>query len=246
MREMKPPRLVLTKDLEERNVQYMTLSHRWGPVELMSSTTSENLEKRFSAIVSLPHTFYQATLVSMKLKVSYLWIDSLCIIQDDTDDKEREIAMMADIYSNSFLNIVASTASNPTEGCYKPETLEKVGGYLLQMPEQDGGLPRRVLLYRAGREYEELLAGEESGTLDQRGWLAQERHLPGRAVILTPRHLIWECRTVKAVRDYPSQDFIFGSPSEANPSEVFPKPFITPSQTMALGKLSTKRSTTPG
>jgi hypothetical protein len=51
-------RLVLTKDLEERSVRYMTLSHRWGPVELMSSTTSENLEKRLSAIDSLSLTFY--------------------------------------------------------------------------------------------------------------------------------------------------------------------------------------------
>jgi hypothetical protein len=173
----------------------------------------------------------------MKLQVSYLWIDSLCIIQDDTDDKEREIAMMVDVYSNLFCNIVVSTASNPTEGCNKPETLERVGGYLLKMPKQDDGLPRRVLLYRAGREHEEFSAGKESGTLGQRGWLVQERHLPERAVILTPRHLIWECRTVKAVRDYPSQDLIFGSPSEANPSEVFPKPFITPSQAMAFGEV---------
>jgi hypothetical protein len=47
----------------------------------------------------------------------YLWIDSLCICQDDSEDWERESANMAAVYSNSYLTIAATNAKNNAVGC---------------------------------------------------------------------------------------------------------------------------------
>lgn len=231
------PKLVLTDGLEERNAKYITLSHRWGPLELMASTTRSNVQARLSGIESLPFTFQQAASIAKKLNIPYLWIDSFCIIQDDADDKDREITMMASIYSNSFCNIVASAASDPTQGCYNPARLDNVATYPLKLPTQDDGLSRTVLIRRADRTYEELSTGLESGTLGERGWLVQEHQLPERAVVFTPRCMIWECRTLRAVRDYPDPQRVFASAAEANTTEIFPKPRDISTQALKFGQV---------
>ena len=61
---------------------------------------------------------YQDTvLISHELGVEYLWIDSLCIIQDDRNDWEIESAKMADVYSHAYLTIAATGSSTSSGGC---------------------------------------------------------------------------------------------------------------------------------
>ena len=80
------------KDRLTRRVDYITLSYRWGPGGHDAKTTNENLEDRMKgfAVSSLPRTLRDAVLVTRKLGVRYLWIDALCIIQEDERDWQQE------------------------------------------------------------------------------------------------------------------------------------------------------------
>lgn len=109
-------RLVETRD---REGTYITLSHCWGGHQPLTTTKSTKRD-RLDGIewASLPKTFQDAVTITRRLQVQYIWIDSLCIIQDDGDDWEVEAANMGAIYEASLLTISASTASNPDHGIF--------------------------------------------------------------------------------------------------------------------------------
>lgn len=104
------------KHLAER---YVCLSHCWGKGELFR-TLKANFDKHHNDIPwdKIPKTFRDAISVTRRLGLKYLWIDSLCITQDDGDDWRREGSKMDFIYSKSFLTIAATKAAGPTEGCF--------------------------------------------------------------------------------------------------------------------------------
>ena len=66
--------------------------------------------KQTIAYEALPATIQHAINITRDLKVSCLWVDSLCIVQDSTKDWRRERAVMGDKYSESYYNIGASGA----------------------------------------------------------------------------------------------------------------------------------------
>jgi hypothetical protein len=69
---------------------------------------------------SLPKTFQNAITVTRMLGIRYLWIDSLCIIQDDVKDWEEQSAITGGIYSQSYLIIAASASKDSSGGCFLP------------------------------------------------------------------------------------------------------------------------------
>jgi hypothetical protein len=99
---------------------YMTLSHCWGPAHFIT-TTEATIERRIAGIplADLPQTFKDAVSLTRNLKIRYLWIDSLCIKQRDKDDWEHEAGKMRSVYSQSFLNIAATSSAEGSGGCFK-------------------------------------------------------------------------------------------------------------------------------
>src|SRR6202012_6120807 len=84
---------------------YLTLSHRWGSPhsqhrKLITKTTNIEQYRRGIELDSFPFTFRHALEITRALGIRYIWIDSLCILQDDKQDWERESARMGDIYSH--------------------------------------------------------------------------------------------------------------------------------------------------
>jgi len=67
----------------------------------------------------LPKSFRDAIQITRRLGYEYIWIDSLCIIQDDPADWERESAKMAEIYENAVLTIAVSDAVDSLRGCFR-------------------------------------------------------------------------------------------------------------------------------
>jgi hypothetical protein len=65
---------------------------------------------------SIPKTFRDAIEIARFCEFEYIWINSLCIIQDSKEDWEIESAVMGQVYKNSFCNISASSAINSTKG----------------------------------------------------------------------------------------------------------------------------------
>jgi hypothetical protein len=105
------PRVIETKDLSTTDTPYAALSHMWGDVENAAplqtmkfnyDTVKQNVSNR-----KLPQNFADAVEVCRKLSIQYIWIDSLCIIQDDQGDWAQEAKMMHKVYRNAEVTIVA-------------------------------------------------------------------------------------------------------------------------------------------
>jgi hypothetical protein len=96
--------------------KYTALSYVWGTNELFT-TQKTNIHKLLStgglAKVGLCQTIQDAIAIIRGPGLSFLWVDTLCIIQDDTDHKMDQTKRMAAIYGQSYLTIVALTG---TEG----------------------------------------------------------------------------------------------------------------------------------
>jgi hypothetical protein len=97
--------------------KYIALSHCWGGFTGCQSTTA-NLAERLQGIEygNLPQTFKDTVYCALQLDIPHIWIDSLCIIQDDVKDWERESAKMSHIYSSAYLMIAAASAVADDKG----------------------------------------------------------------------------------------------------------------------------------
>ncbi|KAK3490000.1 HET-domain-containing protein [Neurospora crassa] len=101
--------------------RHMTLSHCWGdsvPARLLLDNYASRL-KGF-ALDELPRTFQDAVRLTQRLNVQFLWIDSLCIIQDSPDDWATESAKMRFVYQNTYLNLAAAVSPNSSAGFFFP------------------------------------------------------------------------------------------------------------------------------
>jgi hypothetical protein len=107
----------LVDNLPERNIKWAALSYVWGE-DQVAKTTSSSLSamKTSISVETLPQTLKDALVVCRKLSLEYLWVDCLCIVQDDRDDLTRELANMPKIYQQAWVTISASTAHSTSEG----------------------------------------------------------------------------------------------------------------------------------
>ncbi|KAF2651080.1 HET-domain-containing protein, partial [Lophiostoma macrostomum CBS 122681] len=145
---------------------YMCLSHCWGKKPFIQ-TTKSNVASFQSGIPwnLLPRTFRDAINLAHRIGVTYIWIDSLCIIQDDEDDWRKEGSQMADIYRGSFLTIAATKAFDSSQGLYTDTTCHR----------------------SVSMNYNKL------SPLLSRAWVFQERILSRRLVHFASTELWWEC-----------------------------------------------------
>ncbi|KAH9242533.1 hypothetical protein K456DRAFT_1905694 [Colletotrichum gloeosporioides 23] len=120
------PRLVVTSDYPPlrskiESHHYIALSYCWGPPEKalqQLKTEILTLKNRLHQIpfTEFPKAHQDAIKLCRALSVRYIWIDSLCIIQDDTDDWEREAAQMGNVYANAYLTVCAAQGDSCLDG----------------------------------------------------------------------------------------------------------------------------------
>ncbi|KAF7512264.1 hypothetical protein GJ744_001832 [Endocarpon pusillum] len=177
----------------EQETKYTTLSYCWGKSRYFSTTKATLEEKKCQiTIQELPKTYRDAILLTRELGIRYLWIDSLCICQDDTDDWERESAKMSSIYSDAFLTIGADRAANSSEGFLglRPSREYVEFEYIC------GSLRGTVMafnlpLIEEARPAVLLAFGDEP--LSKRAWAFQERVLPRRILHYGTEQMFFEC-----------------------------------------------------
>lgn len=189
-------RIVSTESLLP-DTEYLTLSHRWGnpPGLVLSQETALDLADDMS-----PHllkcadatVFQHAIHVTRSLGFRYIWIDALCIVQDDELEKRAEIMRMDDIYFNSKLNISAAEADHSRGLIFDRRHLSTNPCMAtVKVP----GSHKDISMYVFGEYFAPTLWGKP---LDKRGWVFQERSVSPRIVRFTKDQVFWECWSLTA------------------------------------------------
>jgi Heterokaryon incompatibility protein (HET) len=136
-------------------------------------------------------------LVTFVLGIEFIWIDSMCIIQDNNYDKEVQIAQMPRIYNSAILTISAVGMSSVHDPLFR--TLRKPIGYaksIFKLPAC--GAPNSIdcAILAPSHELEVTSMEEDNATeaLDQRAWTFQESLLSRRLLKFTSSTMRWECR----------------------------------------------------
>lgn len=105
-----------------KDFRYISLSHCWGGRHALETTKATFKDRKHGiAWSSLSNTFKETVLLTKALGVDYVWIDSICIIQDDLESWARGAASMAEIYRNAYLTIGATSAENGDRGIFPRE-----------------------------------------------------------------------------------------------------------------------------
>jgi len=150
-------------------------------------------------IPSLPQVFQDAIQIAYYLGIDYLWIDALCIKQDQDDrsDWEIEAQNMSRVYSCALLNISATLSSDGSES-------------LFQERPRDPLLPLKVDLDINGNQQTYYVLNDNIwdeeitlAPLNQRGWVFQERFLARRVVHFGQRQMAWECHELDTLEMFP-------------------------------------------
>ncbi|KAI9708912.1 MAG: hypothetical protein M1820_003606 [Bogoriella megaspora] len=189
-----PPKVHL-HETEGEVDRYIAVSHCWGDCSSAKMTTDNlaQMQKQIS-FQNLPKTFRDAITVAQNLGIQYIWIDSLCIIQNSVQDWEVESAKMCDIYSDAYLVIVAASAASDNIGflqdrpqLYKGVPIESNPG-----SGREDILLRRTIPHSATRESRSSIVNNR---VDSRAWCMQEVMLARRSVYFHEAEMLWECHS---------------------------------------------------
>ncbi|KAI0888329.1 heterokaryon incompatibility protein-domain-containing protein [Annulohypoxylon maeteangense] len=176
------------------DLRYVALSHCWGTARIIT-TVRANIEdhKRAIKFGSLPQTFKDAIQIVQKFQLRYIWIDSLCIIQDDTDDWEKEAAQMADVYRNAYFVLGATRGESDTIGFLSPR--QRAPGSTVFSDFTFSPLPPLLHRWTTGVD---MMKNEP---LSDRAWCLQERYLARRMLMYGSTQAAWECAELRASED---------------------------------------------
>lgn len=235
-------------------VAWVALSHCWGGGKPMSLTkaTLDQLRENI-AFANLPPTFQNAVTITRHLGLHYVWIDSLCIVQDDRADWEQEAALMGPVYNRAFIVISGASSPNPETPYLGPREADWLPKRFEFQPSPGFNLPimvRQRSLLAAPLEqglYEPPFTSswatlKRVGPLYTRGWCFQESFLAKRIIHFTPGAIIYECQTHRRSEDqlppYPlTMPGTLGEVSTAEQWYMIVKAYTTRQLTYASDKL---------
>ncbi|KAK5653484.1 hypothetical protein OQA88_8970 [Cercophora sp. LCS_1] len=207
------PRLV---DRKGMTGTYVALSYCWespaevNPAAVLNSATRQYL-MRALPIKDLPPTIRDAIDVTRSLGMAYLWVDRLCIMQDDADEVAAECAAMCDIYDGAILTLAAVGAGTPTgmqpEGLYLSRGVEDIRGAgdnsqftnprvgcFVGDKKVGSVYVGRAIARKTDSDLSALAAELDASRWNTRGWTFQERMLSRRIVYFGRHQLYWECQ----------------------------------------------------
>ncbi|PSN70694.1 HET-domain-containing protein, partial [Corynespora cassiicola Philippines] len=136
---------------------------------------------------NLPRTFREAVVFTRQLNIIYLWIDSLCIIQDSHSDWSEQSSQMSTIYANSHITLAASAAPDSGHGLFLGATPEYISTDLTALTHNNA---------HSGIQFRKKLphGNPQDNPLMTRGWAFQELLLSPRVIYFCRNEVVWECR----------------------------------------------------
>jgi hypothetical protein len=164
---------------------------------MQPSTTKSNVALRYGKLEhkELPQTLQDAILMTRMLGLDYLWIDSICIVQDDKEEWASQASNMADIYSKAHVVLAATAARSATEGfLYARPRVQKI----LSLANPENPITVNARLVDADNHdhaYDSAFVRLDNQPLSKRGWALQERALAHRTVHFLRDEIVVECRS---------------------------------------------------
>ncbi|KAK4452705.1 heterokaryon incompatibility protein-domain-containing protein [Podospora aff. communis PSN243] len=169
---------------------YMALSHCWGKIQILRTLKANFVaHQKGIPLKSLTRTFIDAIEITRQMGIQFLWIDSLCIIQDSAQDWEKEAAKMGDVYRFSYLTIAAAYAEDGNGGILRSDY---GAGWAPIKCTVGNAVGSAVLTFRK-RDHSHL----PTSPLHARAWVLQERILSPRTIHYDKDQMLWECRRMR-------------------------------------------------
>ncbi|OTA67831.1 HET-domain-containing protein [Hypoxylon sp. EC38] len=184
---------VFIEDTYDRVEPFAALSYCWGGDQPFKATKSR-LKSMRSGSLQLPYeelarSVQDAIKVTSRLGLKYLWVDALCIIQDDEGDKIEQIAEMPRIYNQACVTIVAARSDRATRGFLDVIDLVKTTRLAVRLPfrcpDQEGTLGSAYITY--------IEDSREPDPIHFRAWTLQERYLSNRYLEFGRIQMRWTC-----------------------------------------------------
>jgi hypothetical protein len=211
------------------NEEYVCLSHCWGDIKpfTLNAETQSALARGIN-VTALPKTFQDAILVTRRLRIQYLWIDSLyattiscqisrahvhrCILQDNKVDWATESGRMGHIYAHASCTIAATASKDSSGGLFfdrSPKVIQSQPVHFDFSPKARWLEGKDIGFTLEGTYLCDVqhLAGRciEDAPLNSRAWVSQERQLSRRLLHFTSTQLFWECYECTACETYPGR-----------------------------------------
>jgi len=182
------PRLLVSGTKTGR---YVALSHRWSTSRsvMLTSETQHELEQGIK-IEDLSQTFQEAFQITSDLGFDYIWVDSLCILQDNKQDWAQQSSQMARIYSEASLTICAYTDKDGSGSC--------TGSYSTNLVDWPWQVTPDLYVYQ-GEDLDYI----PEGTARTRAWIMQEEYLSRRVLYCGQNRSYWRCREMHSASDRP-------------------------------------------
>jgi len=182
-------RCLETFGLSQDVPRYLSLSYVWGMPNQKTSLVKANLAElhRPGRLPACSRTIEDALKVVVMMGETYMWVDVLCIVQDDDRDKRANIAAMYYVYARSYLTIVASGKGNVESG---------LPGISDDRPKQLSARVKDDLLVLSTAA-EPVITGrgmESASPWYTRGWTLQEHILSRRCLLFYDDQMFWRCQ----------------------------------------------------
>jgi hypothetical protein len=172
---------------------YTTLSYCWGSSTAFTLlSTHIDQMKAGIPVQSLPKTLRDAVTFTRKLRIPYLWVDSLCIIQDSEQDWQSEATDMANVYGHAYCNLAATHSQDCNDGLFwnlNPDTVRPV----VVTPRVQPYFEEPLVLFDEDFWDKRI----KNAPLNKRGWVLQERTMASRTIHFTCDQILWECHQTR-------------------------------------------------
>lgn len=198
--------IVTFTDTRLSNIRYIALSYVWGAAEyqrtrLIQSNMEELAIEAALLRVEPPQTIRDAIDLTRLLDFDFLWVDALCIMQDDPEDQKVQISNMHDIYKTAFLTIVAASGEHCNIGLpgLKPGTrqYQQREVVISKASDKDYGLSLMTLVQQSPQHLgPSYMVGQGDLGLsvwNRRAWTMQEKILSRRTITFSDEQVSWDC-----------------------------------------------------
>jgi hypothetical protein len=186
-----------------KEIKFIALSYVWGVSQTMKLYRSNSREwEREGAlpVAALPQTIVDAIDVTRELGVDFIWIDALCIVQDNPADLREQISSVALIYRSAFFTIIAASGVDCNAGLagFRPGTRKFEQKEIVVIPTSDEHPGMSLVSTCKSHRYPLVSTSRNEEDIDlsvwnSRGWTLQERVLSRRNLIFTEEQAMWVC-----------------------------------------------------